>query len=1382
MEPGATVCDKNSGQCLCRENMDDLKCDKCKAGFYAYPKCEECDCHEEGSLQQICDPLNAQCLCKENTQGDRCQDCRHGTFNIEARNGKGCTQCFCFGQATYCRMSDLYYLAERNFNREEWRLAYAKQNNNQSNIKIEISTVDDGSDALKLSHSNSTESPTVYWSAPKSYIGNKVTSYGGWISYSLRIRMPTVAGSTSQVRPDLILVGHNMSLIHTSVRQPSENELFANKVDLLESQFTHLLTGSSASREQLMIVLSQLSELKLRATFYNRLHNSELVNFELSKAVPYEENVTTVAALSAEQCYCPPNFKGYSCESCEDGFYKVKSSGPGLFNCVPCTCNGHADICDQDTGKCIGCRDNTLGDNCEFCKKSHYQINYGNGYTECRMCPCPGPFDTNVFADSCKFDQNSNKVYYCQCQPGYSGQYCERCAPGHFGDPTIPGGKCLPCQCNDNIDLSDYDACDQRTGLCRNCLNHTTGLNCEKCAEWHYGDALALKNCQPCECNQTGTSTCSSNGECVCKSNVIGYNCASCKENMWGFQFGEGCKECNCNPTGSVSLQCNTNSGQCVCKPGVRGQKCDQCLPDHWNFTAVGCQKCECERDGVIVTETGGYACNQNTGHCKCIEGVKGAKCDECDDRWVLVKHVGCKKCDTCVNTLLDDVEELFVKTSEIENGNKNYSLTFKAHNKLTKLEEELDLVKGSNDPSQYEATPLLSLKRTISQVQEDLNSLKLMAEYDINDKIKLLTSLLSDAELFNKDVSGLRLKLDLLDQIIEELDREDLKSFKNITDEHVNFYEGIVDQIVKKDFLGAIEKHKDLLDQFEKANGTVQNLKKNFDIHSGDIDSIKAKNLYIQKSLVEMKSLIDKAKSLDKLKDKDIEFKAYFDNLEQVKNETISLQANSTQALNAIEKNLKQGQEKLDQSNKDLADLNSKVNDLNELYVDHDSNYQDLRQKCLQAEQKAQSLALTGQSWRNKVLQLQNGLEAYETVRVYENIADQLNSAHAKSQETLSKYKAAETSLDDFSQKSDRLKASGDDLTLQTNEQLEKRSKLESDYTNLNKLFHDLERKSRDLNKSLERVDQWMGKTLASDQTLINLKKELDEQQKDLDNNEQKANDLVRKIQSLDALRESLPKPETADSESSSATKGERLLKSIEASIENLKTQGPNVNTNVKKLLENNDFNTDLEKISKEIYELKMLIDSTRQIANDIKVAVNFNDSSIIHLKAPADLHPSMTTASSLYLKTREYFAPIALIYNESNPNEYFSLYLQQGRVHFQYKLSSNDNAQVNVLATEQPINDGEWHKLEVERVGKSATLKIYSNGNYQEKSKVAQDDSVVFNLDSNGAKFILGQFPFAQISNELKTIAAYNNQFRGTLDAVKFNGQNLGKISRKF
>lgn len=64
-------------------------------------------------------------------------------------------------------------------------------------------------------------------------------------------------------------------------------------------------------------------------------------------------------------------------------------------------------------------------------------------------------------------------------------------------------------------------------------------------------------------------------GHCLdCAANRDGPNCERCRENFYMREDGY-CIQCQCNPTGSRSLQCNVE-GKCQCKPGVTGEKCDR--------------------------------------------------------------------------------------------------------------------------------------------------------------------------------------------------------------------------------------------------------------------------------------------------------------------------------------------------------------------------------------------------------------------------------------------------------------------------------------------------------------------------------------------------------------------------------------------------------------------------------------------------------------------------------------------------------------------------------------------------------------------------------------------------------------------------------------
>ena len=67
---------------------------------------------------------------------------------------------------------------------------------------------------------------------------------------------------------------------------------------------------------------------------------------------------------SVEQCDCPREFAGDSCERCAEGFTRrVPNSGPYAIDssCVVCNCHGNSDRCDPATGVCIDCKHNTTG-------------------------------------------------------------------------------------------------------------------------------------------------------------------------------------------------------------------------------------------------------------------------------------------------------------------------------------------------------------------------------------------------------------------------------------------------------------------------------------------------------------------------------------------------------------------------------------------------------------------------------------------------------------------------------------------------------------------------------------------------------------------------------------------------------------------------------------------------------------------------------------------------------------------------------------------------------------------------------------------------------------------------------------------------------------
>ncbi|XP_061592828.1 laminin subunit beta-2 isoform X1 [Cololabis saira] len=390
-----------------------------------------------------------------------------------------------------------------------------------------------------------------------------------------------------------------------------------------------------------------------------------------------EGSVSRFCDESSGQCPCRPGAFGPRCDGCQTGHW-------GFPSCRACHCNGHADHCDQRSGACIGCRDNTGGDKCDRCADGYYgnPVLGGASSGQCRPCPCPdGPDSGRHFATSC-YQDNRNRQIICNCNQGYTGivkrsgvtvfkrARCEECAPGYYGNPSQPGGRCQPCQCNNNIDMSDMESCDRRTGACRKCLYNTEGDACGVCRSGYFGDA-ARRNCRKCTCNFLGTelSQCMERGDCVCqrasgqcqcRPNVVGLSCDHCAPNHWNMGGGAGCQPCDCDPNNSVTSSCNEFSGQCQCRDGFGGTTCRDCQENFWGDPRIQCRACDCDWRGIETPQ-----CSRATGHCACKPGVSGVRCDQCA-RGFSGQFPHCQPCHQCFGDWDRIVQDLAVRTKTL--------------------------------------------------------------------------------------------------------------------------------------------------------------------------------------------------------------------------------------------------------------------------------------------------------------------------------------------------------------------------------------------------------------------------------------------------------------------------------------------------------------------------------------------------------------------------------------------------------------------------------------------------------------------------------------------------------------------------------------------
>ncbi|TKS72892.1 Laminin subunit beta-1 [Collichthys lucidus] len=424
------------------------------------------------------------------------------------------------------------------------------------------------------------------------------------------------------------------------------------------------------------------------------------------------------------QCDCVSGTYGRQCDRCLPGYW-------GFPNCRPCVCNGHADDCDPNTGRCIDCRDHSTGHTCDRCLEGYYGDPVLGSGDHCRPCMCPdGPSSLRQFAGSCYRGDESQQAI-CVCNSGYRGSRCDECSPGYYGNPGEVGGQCQPCQCN-NIDTLDPESCDARTGECLRCLYHSEGTACQSCKLGYYGNAM-LQDCRKCVCNHLGSEapSCPSSSDC----------------------------------------HCDRSTGQCHCLPNVIGQHCDRCAPDTWNMASgSGCQTCDCDPKHSYGTSCN-EQCNKGSGHCICVDGVSGPRCDVCA-RGFSGTFPDCHRCHQCfaewdhvIGQLTNQTHRLVNKVNAVKASGISGPYR-KSIESMEKSVADIRVMLNQNPASQ----PLTEIQELLQQASDLMGALSQMLNHteqtlaqieDLDSAAQTkLDSVMSDAQKLERTVR------ELLDQV----------------------------------------------------------------------------------------------------------------------------------------------------------------------------------------------------------------------------------------------------------------------------------------------------------------------------------------------------------------------------------------------------------------------------------------------------------------------------------------------------------------------------------------------------------------------------------------------------------------------------------------
>ncbi|CAF1263772.1 unnamed protein product, partial [Didymodactylos carnosus] len=507
------------GRCQCKPGVVGDKCNQCAP---------RCTCYEPGAAQPLqCNPSSGQCSCKLFAEGQNCDRCRPGYYNLDQMNPEGCTKCFCYGHASTCQSAPNYFFQPIRSSFTEGSDGW--QAHDKSGIAVPVQS--DGSSYIYV---QALPGQDITFEAPSKYLGDRTLSYNQLLTFILILRaQPTL--NRMYTHYDVSIESGDRTkvgvVIYGGIPQtiPSEEPL-TFRYRLNEQSWTPSLTFIDFMR-----LLSNITSIKIHATFgvdhaVSFLGEVTLGHSQLSSGMFPVSNV--------ESCTCPTGYYGERCEYCVAGYRRSPPFGGPFAQCIPCQCYNHSTICDIETGKCQ-CQHHTTGDNCERCLPGFYGNPYQGTPEDCQRCPCPNGVSCTQL--------NQQQVVCLNCPAGYTGDRCEFCDDGYFGDPeglkTGVRRPCELCSCNGNVDPNTIGNCNTTTGHCLRCNQNTFGVYCEKCLPGYWGDALTDVKCHACNCHPRGTrrttgvqylTQCNlQNGQCQCKSNVIGRQCDKCEDGYW---------------------------------------------------------------------------------------------------------------------------------------------------------------------------------------------------------------------------------------------------------------------------------------------------------------------------------------------------------------------------------------------------------------------------------------------------------------------------------------------------------------------------------------------------------------------------------------------------------------------------------------------------------------------------------------------------------------------------------------------------------------------------------------------------------------------------------------------------------------------------------
>ena len=247
---------------------------------------------------------HGNCSCKRDTQGLKCDTCKAGFYGLESSNENGCQSCFCFNKSRQCGVAEGFYalnIQSQFVNQTDaWQLV------NSSGMDITYSNTSSGllfvaSDTFMVS-----------LRAPLKFLGNKLTSYAQTLSIRF---IPVTTLTNSAVRLALFIRHSDRSSV--SFHLPSN---LTSQQQVVTFRLQEAYTEEKLSANRLQHILTSIADMTIQFNT-SRITSITVQSIQLISAS--NSIISSQVANYVENCSCPVNFTGNSCESCAPGLYNT---------------------------------------------------------------------------------------------------------------------------------------------------------------------------------------------------------------------------------------------------------------------------------------------------------------------------------------------------------------------------------------------------------------------------------------------------------------------------------------------------------------------------------------------------------------------------------------------------------------------------------------------------------------------------------------------------------------------------------------------------------------------------------------------------------------------------------------------------------------------------------------------------------------------------------------------------------------------------------------------------------------------------------------------------------------------------------------------------